>query len=86
MSCLARSDEGKIRLAYLLTGRDPVRSPPSAEVYIDDFALFAPCFESCAELVEMASDVFAAANVPEKVSKREGPSQTITLLGFEFDT
>jgi len=86
LPCLARSDEGSIRLAYLLSGRDPLLQPPSSEVYVDDFAMFAPTFEACQELIELACDVFAAANVPEKVAKREGPSQTIVLLGFEFNT
>mmetsp|Transcript_40806 Transcript_40806/g.83476 ORF Transcript_40806/g.83476 Transcript_40806/m.83476 type:complete len:342 (-) Transcript_40806:326-1351(-) len=84
--CLARSDEGKIRYAYLLTGRDPVRSPPSSEVYVDDFAMFAPTFECCQELIELACDVFTAANVPEKVLKLEGPAQIMVLLGFEFNS
>mmetsp|Transcript_69329 Transcript_69329/g.144556 ORF Transcript_69329/g.144556 Transcript_69329/m.144556 type:complete len:1186 (+) Transcript_69329:1738-5295(+) len=86
LPCLARSDEGKIRLAYMLSGRDPAVQPPTSEVYVDDFAMFAPTFEACQELIELACDVFATANVPEKVTKREGPSQSIVLLGFEFNT
>jgi len=86
LPCLARLDEGRIRLEYLTSGRDPLRQPPSSAVYVDDFAMFAPSLDSCLELMELAAEVFATANVPEKVAKREGPSQTLTLLGFEFDT
>mmetsp|Transcript_45500 Transcript_45500/g.93040 ORF Transcript_45500/g.93040 Transcript_45500/m.93040 type:complete len:915 (-) Transcript_45500:330-3074(-) len=86
LPCLARSDEGRIRLEYLVEGRDPLRHPPSSEVYVDDFAMFAPTFDTCVELMELAADVFATVAIPEKIAKREGPSQTLTLLGFEFNS
>ena len=58
----------------------------TTEVYIDDFQHLTQLLQQGYELFEIGAKVYEILGLIEKVVKREGPAQVMTLLGFEFNS
>lgn len=61
-------------------------APPGSTVYVDDYMGSAMGDGWIDELVKVGAFVFKTTGLVEKIVKREGPNQDMTLLGFLFDS
>ena len=55
--------------------------------YLDDFLIVAPpASKQCEEDLQKVLVIFDRLHIPIAVSKLEGPTESLTLLGIEIDT